>query len=73
MYNRKIFSKHFLENCAFYGLGYVAGTGTVTCQKSKPDRNLSKVGTGIVKNSYSSATLEIGIKQGQYLRARKRP
>ncbi len=38
---------------------YGAGTGTVMCQSRNRNLNLSKVGTGIVKYSYGSAT---GIK-----------
>jgi hypothetical protein len=53
----------FFEKFAFDGLDtYRAGTGTgtVTCQKSEPEpyRNFSKVGTGTVKNSYGSRTLQ---------------
>jgi hypothetical protein len=51
---RQDFFPNFFENCAFY-----SRYGTGTCQKSEPECNLSKVGTGTVpvKNSYGSATL----------------
>ncbi len=44
----KFFYKIYFENCAFYGLG----------TEPEHNRNLSKVETGTVKNSYGFAALE---------------
>jgi hypothetical protein len=62
-YVKKCFFQMFFEKLAFDGLDtYRVGTGTgnLTCQKSEPEpyRNFSKVGTGNVKNSYGSTTLQ---------------
>ncbi len=46
MYKGKIFSKNFIENCAFYGLDMEPVPEHV--QSRNRNRNLSKVGTGTV-------------------------
>jgi hypothetical protein len=61
--------------CAFYGLDTEPEPepGTVTCQKSEPELvksrnlNISKVGTGTVKNSYCSATLVHSVNIEQFV------